>query len=250
LAKGLELMETLASSGQPMQLADLAKAIGLGKPSTLRLLQTLAATGFAGRGDGGEYTLNRPWVQSTTQDWLQHLMAAATPEMERLNADLAETVSLAALFEDHVRVIHVIESPRHIRMSNYRDRILPPYASSLGKAITAFQTPERMQVLLNVYGIYSFTEHTISEPVLIREELARVRERGYARESEETVPGGCCFAVPIHIGGEPVRAALSVSLPAARATDSLIEMLPRLLLESAQRVEAALAPAGKPRGKS
>jgi len=149
---------------------------------------------------------------------------------------MAETVSLAALSEDHIRVIHVLESPRHIRLSNYEGRILPPYASSLGKAIAAYQTPEHLQTLLQVYGIYPFTERTITEPLLIREELERVRERGYACEYEETVPGGCCFGAPIMVPGEPVRASVSVSLPKDRLTDKLEQAIPEFVLEAAAQI--------------
>ncbi len=240
LHKGLELMERLASSTGAMSLAVLAPAVGLGKSSALRLLQTLVAEGSVARNSDGSYVLNRPWVQVATKDWLARLIRTASVEMERLSSDLAETVSLAALFEDHIRVIHVIEGPRHIRMSNYQDRILPPYASSLGKAITAFQTPERVQTLLNVYGVYSFTERTMTEPVRIREELARIRKDGYASEHEETVTGGCCFAVPIRGGDEPVRAALSISVPSIRVTKDLERLLPQLLLEAGKRIQAGL----------
>ena len=194
------------------------------------------ATGFAIRDSAGDYRLNRGWLPSAPQEWLERLKAAAHEEMVRLNTDLAETVSLASLFEDHIRVVHVIESPQQIRMSNYPDRILAPYASSRGKAVAAFQSPEKLQRLLSVYGIYATTPHSITDPALIREELARVRERGWSKEREETVRGGCRFGVPMHIGGEPVRAAMSVSLPTFRLTERLEQRVPQLLLEAAARI--------------
>ena len=48
--------------------------------------------------------------------------------------------TLAALFEDHIRVVQTLESSREIRMSNHLLRILSPYGSSLGKAIAAHQS--------------------------------------------------------------------------------------------------------------
>ncbi|MBX5472826.1 MAG: IclR family transcriptional regulator [Acetobacteraceae bacterium] len=235
LAKGLALLEILAT-GEPRALRHLAAAIKLGKPSTLRLLRTLEATGFVVRNAEGNYLISRPWAQPESKDRIRRLMAAATPEMTSLNADLAETVSLAALMDDHIRVVDTLESPKQIRMSNYRNRILPPYASSLGKAIAAFQSPEQLQVLLHVYGIYATTEKTITDPVAIREELERVRQRGWASEYEESVQGGCCFGVPIRCDGEPVGAAISVSLPISRLTPALEQRIPAMLLEAACRI--------------
>lgn len=244
MAKGLLLLEALATHRGPMSLAALADVVDLGKPSTLRLLQTLVATRFAARVEGGSYVLSRRWSPSGTDSFLQALVIAAAPEMAHLNADLAETVSLAAVMDDHIRVVHVIESPRHIRMSNYPKRILPPYASSLGKVIAAHQTSERLSTLLRVYGVYPFTKNTITEPSRIREELAKVRKQGFATEREETVEGGCCVGVPIPAGDGPVRAAISVSMPASRFAGKMEARLADALMRTAARIrenlEAAL----------
>jgi IclR family acetate operon transcriptional repressor len=145
-------------------------------------------------------------------------------------------VTLAALHDDHIRVIHTLESSREIRMSNYLSRILSPYASSLGKAIAAYQSPARLNQLLQVYGVYQFTSNTVTEPTLIREELARIRERGYSSEFEETVPGGCCIGVPICGDNQHVRAALSVSLPVARLTEGQESKISEMLKEAAARI--------------
>lgn len=51
---------------------------------------------------------------------------------------------LAVLFDNHIEVVAVIESPDLIKMSQTVGRIIPPHASSLGKALTAFQ-PEAVQ---------------------------------------------------------------------------------------------------------
>ncbi|MCS7026856.1 MAG: IclR family transcriptional regulator [Bryobacteraceae bacterium] len=240
LAKGLDLLEVLRVESHPCALRDLAAAIGLGKASTLRLLKTLIAAGFVASDGQGRYALNGRWVSGASQVWIRRLSEAALPEMRRLNEDLAETVSLAALYGDHIRVVETLESPRHIRMSNYRDRILPPNASSLGKAITAFQEPEVQARLLSVYGIYRQTKRTITDPVEIRQHLARIRDRGWAYEMEETVPGGCCFASPIVLPSEPVRSAISVSLPVDRLTTALRKRLPAMLTNAAENISKAL----------
>lgn len=236
LAKGLELLSGLAKEATALPLGQLAASIGLGKPSTLRLLQTLVATGFVARDAAGNYFAVTARAGSELETDTAELIEAARGQMERLNADLAETVSLAVLRDDHIRVVQTIESPQHIRMSNYPNRILAPYASSLGKAISAWQTSDRLQVLLQVYGIYRTTDRTITDPILIREEMARIRERGYAQEYEESVLGGCCFAAPIRWNDEPVRAAISVSLPTVRFTPRSEQLIPQLLIKAAAQV--------------
>lgn len=240
LAKGLEIIELLSAAERPMSLRAIAQEIRLGKPSTLRLLQTLVAAGFAGASGNGDYYSVRRFSPVHDSNWIDELIAAAREEMERINVELAETVTLAALVEDHIRVVHTLESSREIRMSNYLSRILSPYASSLGKAIAAYQPPARLNQLLQVYGVYPFTPKTLTDPTLIREALARIRERGYSSEFEETVPGGCCIGVPIRGQDQHVRAALSVSLPIARLTEGLESRISELLKQAASRIETKL----------
>ncbi len=240
LAKGLRILEEMALLRGPVSLGQLAARVDLGKASTFRLLQTLTATGYVEQQDDQTYALNRPWTPALTHDWLRKLIAVAKPEMEALNADLSETITLAVLMEDHIRVVDAIQSPQNVRVSNYRDRILAPYASSLGKAIAAYQPAERLQTLLHVYGIYATTENTITDPALIRQEMAKTRARGYSFEFEETVKGGCCFGAPIFTGDACVPAAVSVSLPTVRLTPALDEVIPQRLCTAARRISESL----------
>lgn len=241
LAKGIQIIELLSSSEAPLALGTIAREIRLGKPSTFRLLQTLVGAGVLGTTGDGDYFPIRRFSPMRESTWVDDLIASAREEMERINSDMAEAVSLAALFEDHIRVVHTLESSREIRMSNYLSRILSPYASSLGKAIAAYQSPARLNRLLQVYGVYPITGRTITEPALIFEEMAAIRERGYASEFEETVAGGCCFGAPIRVQDQHVRAAISVSLPTARLTGRLGSSLGDVLKDAASRIEKAFA---------
>jgi IclR family acetate operon transcriptional repressor len=240
LAKGLKLLEILSAAQAPLMLGELSELIGLGKPSTYRLLTTLVDSGFALKNEAGNYEAGRRMIEQVAEDLAVRLIRASREAMEQLNADLAETVSLAALFEDHIRVVHTIESPRHVRMSNYPGRILAPNASSLGKAIAAYQSPQKLQSLVQVYGMYQTTPNTITDPVGIREEMARTRERGFSSEFEETVLEGCCFGAPILERGGVVRAAISVSLPKSRLTDAMQKIIPDRIQDTARRIAKRL----------
>ncbi|MFN3323977.1 MAG: IclR family transcriptional regulator [Bryobacteraceae bacterium] len=238
LAKGLEILRLLMDVGDEQSLAQIAVRIGLGKASTLRLLRTLQSIGMIERVSGDRYIApSGSYLKPAPV--LGRLREIAHPIMQRLSVELGETAALAYLFEDHIRVVEVIESSQHIRMCNYPDRILQPYASSLGKAIAAFQPADRVQRLLDVYGIYQLTPNTIVDLAAIRAELAEVRERGYALDREETVPGGVCVGAPIRIEGE-VMASISVSTPKIRFSDRYESEVPQLVRHAAEELSANL----------
>jgi IclR family acetate operon transcriptional repressor len=241
VTKSLEILELLHARQAPMPLNEIARQIKLSKTSTFRLLSTLQASGYMASKDGGSYDLAaeiRPIVSSR---FPIRLLKTATPVMNRLGRELRETINLAALFENRIEVIAVEESPEIIRMTNVIGHILPPHASSLGKAITAFQSDERRERLLRSYGLNRFTEHTITDRSQLQREFSLTCEQGFAADREESVSDGCCFAVPVSAPGGEVRAGISVSLPKLRMRDAgQEERFVKALMLAAREIAEAL----------
>ncbi|HLI34266.1 MAG TPA: IclR family transcriptional regulator [Terriglobia bacterium] len=242
LAKGLKILEHIARRGQPMPLREIASFCGLGKPSTLRLLRTLSSLGYIIQDDSERYSAAVFWPAAGAWAMLRTLQSVADEFLRPLHNEIGETVSLGYLFDDHIRVVKVLESPQHIRMSNFQGRILQPYASSLGKAITAFQSPEVIDRLLDAYGVYPLTSHTMVDQAMIRADFARVREQGYAEDNEETVPGGYCIGAPIR-SGKQVVASVSVSAPKFRLSPPQLEALPKAVMRTASQISEELTTA-------
>jgi len=219
VSKSLKVLELLQSARSPMGLQEIARRIQLSKTSTFRLLRTLEAAGCLVSVGSGEYRL-APGIHSVVPTlWLARLLRVATVRMQELNNQLRETVSLAALFDNRVEVVAVIESPQIIRMSNVVGHILPPNASSLGKVIAAFQSHEQREKLLRSYGFWHFTEHSITDPAKIQDEFTRVLADKFATDREESVPDGICFGVPVFNSSGEVNVALSASVPKMRVRD-------------------------------
>jgi IclR family acetate operon transcriptional repressor len=216
VGRALEALEFLKTAPEPISLQEVTAAIGGAKPSIFRLLHTLEAHGYVTRDQAGSYMLS-PDVRTTIpSQFVAPLIHASQPVIHRLAREFRETASVAALFDNHIEVIAVAESPQLIRMVNTVGRIIQPHASSLGKSIAAHQTEERRERLLRSYGIYRYTPKTITDELELRAELDRVRARGYAIEREETTSQGCCFGVPILGEDGYAFAAISLAMPIMR----------------------------------
>jgi IclR family acetate operon transcriptional repressor len=213
VAKSVEILELLQ---EPMALNEVARHIKLSKTSAFRLLCTLESSGYLAQTTAGRYSLAPEIHRVANSRFLVRLLQNATPLMCDLGRELRETINLAALFENRIEVIAIEESPEVLRMSNVIGHILPPNASSLGKAITSFQSDERREKLIRSYGLYRFTPQTITDRPELQREFERVRERGFATDREESVADGYCFAVPIFGKSGDVPAGISVSLPKQR----------------------------------
>jgi DNA-binding IclR family transcriptional regulator len=164
----------------------------------------------------------RNWMSSSAQV-AQAILQGPQDVARALNEEFRETVSISVLYTNHIEVVQTFESSRVLRMANTVGRILPPHASSMGKAITAFQTEAMCKQLLVSYGLQPITKYSITDEVVLRQELEKVRAQGYAYEGEESTPDGCCFGAPIMLdtgaGERHAVAAVSISMPKSRVPE-------------------------------
>jgi IclR family acetate operon transcriptional repressor len=241
-AKALHILDLLSASPQPMALNELTLLVKLTKTSLFRLLYTLEFEGAVEKDATGRYSLKANPAKPMNRHYLETVLDAGTAQLRDLVREYRETASLAFLFDNHIEVIAVVESPQIVRMGNTAGRILQPHASSLGKCITAFQRDERREHLIRSYGITAITPHTITGEQALHQELEQTRGRGYGLDREETCAGGFCFGAPILAPDGFAVAAISVSVPkqrlgASAAQQKLIESV----RQAAGRVTAALA---------
>lgn len=216
VSKALEALEFLQTESNSLPMNEIAQRLRLSKTSTFRILRTLETTGYVILDGRGQYKLNPGTRTVAPTQGVNRLVRVAMPHLNALNLDLTETASLAALFENRVEVVAVVESPQDIRMSNVVGHILPPNASSLGKVITAFQPPAQRERLLRSFKIYRFTDRTITDQKDLVREYDTIRLQGFAVDREECALGGICFSVPVFGANEQVLAAISVSMPTTR----------------------------------
>jgi IclR family acetate operon transcriptional repressor len=196
--KAMMALDCVRRSPQPLSLTELAATLDLTKASAFRLLYTLETLHYLCKSEDGRYF-------APPNGGHQELVRRGKDPLKQLGMEFCETASMAGLLGNHIEALLVFESPQLMRMGNIPGRILPPNASSLGKAITAFQPPEIAEKLLRSYGMYSFTSATITDEIALREEFAKIRRHGFAEDLEESVTGGRCFAAPILRSGGSER---------------------------------------------
>ncbi len=216
LEKGLKALEELAQASSGLTLIEAAARLRLTKPSAFRIMRTLESLCYATKTSDGRYVLSGASTRQLPVRSVQLMLQHGSEVLRTLVQEFRETASMAALYENHIEVVMVFESPQLIRMTNTLGRILPPHGSSMGKAITAFLDRDKREHLLRTYGTAPITQHTISDEVVLEQQLDEIRSRGHAEDWEESTPGGVCFACPIVRPGAAAAGAVSISLPRMR----------------------------------
>src|SRR5205814_8792129 len=77
------------------------------------------------------------------------------------------------------------------------------------------------------------TPSSITDPVALAREMARIRADGVARDMEESEVGVRCIAAPVFVGTTRPRAAVSISAPRDRMSSARIREVAPLLMRGA-----------------
>ena len=97
-----------------------------------------------------------------------------------------------------------------------------------------------MQDVMEVLGVYRFTEKTITDPTALRRELEKIRSQGYATGLEELEIGLDAVAAPVWDHYGEIAAALSVTGPSPRLTARRIrEQIAAQVIEIARKISRA-----------
>src|SRR4051812_5366017 len=112
------LLEVGASGGRGLTLSECTSILGYSKPTTYRMLRTLASRGFLQSDEErGVYTLGIANLRLGMVFLEQlDLRREALPVLRRLADRTAETVHLGVLHGAEVVYIEKVESPQAVRM--------------------------------------------------------------------------------------------------------------------------------------
>ncbi|MFH1964465.1 MAG: IclR family transcriptional regulator [Acidobacteriota bacterium] len=218
VSNALKILDLLRAEPTPLGLSEITRKTGINKTSIFRFLYTMEVTGHVIRDETGRYNISGSGLEYSPEITPDRIKEAALPHMRKLRSSYSETVSLGVLLKNHIEVIQVLEGPHLIRMSNQVGRIIPPHASSIGKAITAFQDEAKQERLVNSFGMLRLTEKTILDEGRLKQEYSEIRRMGWSHDNRESAIEGECFGAPIQLRGKTV-ASVSISFPVFRGLE-------------------------------
>jgi DNA-binding IclR family transcriptional regulator len=172
------LLEAIASEPEPRTAPELAGRCGLNRSTAWRILATLEDVGLVGRDPQTQRYAIGPAVARLAAAGGDSLPVLARPHLEELARRTGETVSLAVPRRLQLVYVDQVQAP-HVMAPDWLGKAVPVHATSTGKALLAFLPPDELDEALG-RPLPRFTERTITDPARLRDELERVRRRGYA----------------------------------------------------------------------
>jgi DNA-binding IclR family transcriptional regulator len=224
-------------------VSDIARLTGMSRSTVHRLLTALAAHGLVQQlAESPTYSLG-PRLLSFAETARGHLTLdrQAEPIMTWLRDESGETVGLHVLDATPARrTVAQVESTQALRRT-YTDigAPRPVHQGAPGKVLLAYADEALRQKVLRSKLIAADGE-TVVPAATMRAELEGIRERGWAMSLQERVVGVVALAVPVYDHTGRVIAALSISIPAARAGRAELEALAPVAMSAARTLSARL----------
>lgn len=231
--RSFQILEFIRDN-EPVSLTQVSEALDMSKSTIHRHLSTLVSIGYLGQEDG-QYRVSFEFLSYANRI---HLRDPSYPMIKRKVRDLADTSEELIQFTTHEdgRLVYLFtETGRNGLVSRSDARTFRPLHSTAGgKAILSTWSHSEVEEYIDLHDLKAVTEHTITDPDVLFDELERVRERGYATNREETVEGLGAVSVPIEDQEDGVIGALGISGPINRVGNGEYS---QLLLDAKKELE-------------
>ena len=213
--RALALLGAFDEQHRRLTLTELAARAGLPLPTAHRLVGELAAWGAVSRTPSGEYVVGRRlWDLGLLAPVQTGLRQVASPFLHDIYAATLATVHLAVRDGTEVLYLDRLAGHTSVPVVSRVGTRLPMHATGVGKVLLAHAPPEVQAAVLA--DLPRITAYTVTQPGLLRRQLARAVRDGYATTTEEMSLGACSVAVPIRRGADVV-AALGIVVPGFRS---------------------------------
>jgi IclR family acetate operon transcriptional repressor len=239
----VRLLKAFPPGRETLRLSELCRRVGLNKTTTYRLLTALESEGLVERGPGGEaYRLGPELLVLGARAFgASDLREAARPELLALARTTRERASLEVLVGADVLVLDEVMGGYLVGAMPSVGTRWPAYATSTGRALLAHLPREDREAFLRG-PLPAITARTITDVALLKRELARVEDQGYAVSAEELENGFVAVGAPVQGPEGGAVAALCVGGPRVRLGSGRVREIARRLRRSAVRVSDRLGP--------
>jgi IclR family transcriptional regulator, pca regulon regulatory protein len=244
LERGLSVIRAFDADHPRLSLSEVAALTGVSRAAARRFLHTLVHLGYM-RAVDGRFEL-RPKILELGYAYLSSLTLpdVAMPHLQELVDQVQESSSVSELDGEDVVYIARVPTKRIMAVTISVGTRFPAYATSMGRVLLAAKPEMWLDSYLSTVSLNHFTGHTITTTTSLRQELHKIRSRGWALVDQELEEGVRSLAAPIRDPDGGVIAAVNVATHAGRRTlHAIVAELLQPLLDVAGRIERDLASA-------
>ncbi len=228
IARAATILRALEEENAGLSLGQIAQRVNLARSTVQRIVAALETESLVIAATPNGRVRLGPAILRLAASVRSDFIAATRPLLERLSAELQETVDLSVVKKDHLVFIDQVIAAQRLRTVSAVGETFPLYCTANGKAYLAQLSEQSVEKLIG-RTYEARTPNTLTQIETLREELAKVRANsGVAFDREEHTLGICAAGVALR---DPLgnSVAISVPVPSQRFADQQAHIAERLL---------------------
>lgn len=224
IERSMLILQALQQYG-PLGLADLVSATGLSRSTCYYLVRTMAKARLVESDEETrKFHLGIGLVElgSAATEQIGYLGVIKRYILDLLDEMDATFVIYRRADRHRVTIVDKVEPRHRLRVTVPLGSTLPIQGGSFGRCFLAYDDPAVAKEILSV-GLQRHTEHSVTDVERFLEEIATVRERGWAMDREGFALGVSTVAAPVLHRGQPRLVVAALTMAGTLADDSTAE---------------------------
>ncbi len=186
----LDFIELFAEERRPLSLSEISRLLDIPMSSCFDVVRSLQERGYLyeiGQ-RAGYYPTQRIVRVAASISENDPILLRAGLLLKALRDEFDETVSLAQSTGRQGKYLLVYDASHPLRFTaRVGDELRSVYATSIGKAVLSTLSPDELDEVL-AGPLTPLTEHTITDPARLRQDIAKGEARGLFINREESAP--------------------------------------------------------------
>lgn len=215
LDKSLDVLESFYKKDSPLTITELSEILKTYSSTIHRILETLKYRGYIEQ----DPVLKKYYLGLKIVELGKHktnkldLAKISYRFLKEIVDQFDENAYLSVYSDEKVFYLEKVESTHRVTMSTHIGTTAPLHCTALGKILLTSFSKEEINKILSINKLKRFTEKTITNKKLLRFEINKVREQGFAFDFGEHETDVFCIATGILNYQGKIIGAISVSLP-------------------------------------
>lgn len=219
------------------RIKDISNEFGMPHSTVHDHVKTLEALRFIKKGANQTYFVGMRFLEiGGCARWTKAIYRVGKHEVRRFSDRIEEHVNLWTHEHGVAYLLEKASPSNNVSLQTHDGMEVPMHTIASGKVMMAFMPDEEIQEIIARHGLNQPTPYTITDVDELFEELAAIKENGYAVDREERMLGVNSIAAPV-MGGSDIIGAIDIIGPKNRLGPHRLAELSDGLLQTANTIE-------------
>lgn len=246
--KALTALESFTMEKPTYTLTEMAKKLGVSKGTAHRILLTAQKCGFVEQEAGtNRYQLGlKVFELGSVVAKRMDLRNQSLPVLKEIADQTGETAHLIIVYQDEALCLERIEGHNFLRVLFLEvGKRMPLHIGAGPKVLLAHLPESEFKRISRTKGLSQWTEYTVRDLDELRQDLARIREQGYALSMEDATKGAAAVGAPIRNATGEVIGAISLAGASVRFKGRRLKELIRVTMEAGMEISRRMGYSGQ-----